>query len=206
MWPEHAKCRPRGRWGAREVTETRLMAPAGAENFESMKKAIKTEIMNSFFCSLPCFCFCFCLSVCLSGGLTTAEACSGWLTWVKGSAMESTSPCGDRERKSAAWSCSGWLAWGVTVFNCSHIWRRVAICQKTSTYLTIRKLKNFYPCLLPPPTNSLLDVPVAAHPTYFLITIIKSCCTNVFHFGCRSVINWKTRKKVQLEVSNVRKE
>lgn len=41
--------RPRGRRGAREVTETRLMAPAGAENFESMKKAIKTEIMNSFF-------------------------------------------------------------------------------------------------------------------------------------------------------------
>lgn len=27
------------------------MAPAGAENFESMKKAIKSEIMNSFFCS-----------------------------------------------------------------------------------------------------------------------------------------------------------
>lgn len=61
--------------------------------FESMKKAIKTEIMNSFFFFLQFAMFLFLLlSACLS------EACSGWLTWVKGSAMESTSLSGEKGR------------------------------------------------------------------------------------------------------------
>lgn len=64
--------------------------------FESMKKAIKTEIMNSFFLQFAMFLFLL-LSVCQSASLS--EACSGWLTWVKGSAMESTSLSGDKGRE-----------------------------------------------------------------------------------------------------------
>lgn len=99
-----------------------------------------------------------------------------------------------RERarvQCGAWSCSGWLAWGVTVFNCSHIWRRVAICQKRALILPSESWKTFTLAQPMPPFRS----PCRRSPYLFFNNNHKSCCTNVFHFGCRSVINWKAREK-----------
>lgn len=163
--------------------------PGWRWNFESMKKAIKTEIMNSF-CAVCHVAVCLC---CLLSAVCRLRAWAGPAAlrlertystllgchWVKGSVMESTSVAG---------SCLGWLAWGVTVFNCSHIWRRAAICQKRALLSCHQKVEK----LLPRKSMGGYGV-TGESQTKFFNNNHKSCCTNVFHFVAR----WLVREKIE---------
>lgn len=166
MWPKHAK----------KADPSSAVGVSGLRwNFESMKKAIKTEIMNSFFAVCHVAVCCLKAWAC---GFHLERALLG-CHWVKGSVMVSTS-----ELALVAGSCLGWLAWGVTVFNWSHIWRRVAICQKTALILPSESWKTFTPL----------------YKQFFLITIIKVVAQML---SILFVARWLAEKRAKREITNL---